>query len=160
MKSRKSLNRPAPPPPVLAGSKVIAYAILDTSIPYAGRGKLFTDGKPLGRVPRLALTHSRGEAAVLYCTRAWRVLAGFLYESVVDARGDAERIYPGVSRKWRRVRVTERQAERYLRQLWKGLECSFCGRRPDQIEKMVSRGRRVRICDVCVREIGEVMSAD
>jgi len=50
--------------------------------------------------------------------------------------------------------------ESYLRQLWKGQECSFCGRRPDQIEKMVARGRRVRICDVCVREIGEMMNAD
>jgi hypothetical protein len=74
-----------------------------------------------------------------------------------DARHSAERHYPGVSRRWRRVRVTDDQAERYLRKIWKGLECSFCGRRPDQnVEKIIAKGR-LRICDICIREIGELM---
>ena len=43
MKSRKSSSKTAPPP-VLAGSKLLAYAVLDKSIPYANRGSLFVDG--------------------------------------------------------------------------------------------------------------------
>lgn len=73
-----------------------------------------------------------------------------------EARRSAERDYPGVSRRWRRVEVTKRQVESYLRELWKGQECSFCGRRPDQIEKIIEK-RRVRICDICVRKIGDLM---
>jgi hypothetical protein len=69
---------------------LLAYAVLDKSIPYAGRGSMFAGGKVLERVPRLALTRSREE--------------------------------------------------------------------PDQFEKMV--GRRVRICDICVREIGDLMKTD
>jgi hypothetical protein len=39
MKSRKSSSKSPAPPPALDGTRLIAYAILDTSIPYAGRGK-------------------------------------------------------------------------------------------------------------------------
>jgi len=77
-----------------------------------------------------------------------------------EAKGSAERHYPGVSRRWRRVRVTQWQVDQYLRAVWKGLECSFCDRRPDQFEKMVARGRRVRICDIYVHEISETMSGE
>jgi hypothetical protein len=160
MKSRKSSSKSPAPPPALDGTRLIAYATLDTSIPYAGRGSIFAGGKVLGRVPRLALTRSGGETFVAYCSQAWNVRAMFGYPSMREAKGSAERHYPGVSRRWRHVRVTQRQVDRYLRAVWKGLECSFCDRRPDQFEKMVARGRRVRICDICVREISETMSGE
>jgi hypothetical protein len=159
MKSRKSSSKSPAPPPAFAGTRLIAYAILDTSIPYAGRGYIFAEGKALGRVPKLALTRSGAETFVVYCSKAWRVRAMFGYPSVGEAKRSAQRHYPGVSRRWRRVYVTQRQVERYLRAVWKGLECSFCDRRPDQFETMVGpRGRGVRICDICVREFGRVMN--
>lgn len=158
MKSRKSSSKSPAPPPALVGARLIAYAILDASIPYAGQGSVFVGGKVLGRVPRLALTRSGGQACVAYCTRAWRVLAIFCFSTVREARRHAERKYPGVCRRWRRVHVTQRQVDRYVRQLWKGQECSFCDRHPDQIENMMARGRRVRICDICVREFSELMN--
>lgn len=160
MKARKSSTKSPAPPPALAGTRLIAYAVLDKSIPYAGRGSIFVGGKVLRRVPRLALTRSGGETFVVYCSQAWKVLTMFGYPSVSEAKRSAERHYPGVSRRWRPVHVTQQQVDRYLRALWNGLECSFCDRRPDQFEKMVARGRRVRICDICVREISETMSSD
>jgi hypothetical protein len=81
----------------------------------------------------------------------------FPYPSVREAKRSAEEHYPGVSRRWRRVHVTQWQVERYLRAVWRGMECSLCNRRPGQFEKMVARGRRVRICDICVRAISETM---
>jgi ClpX C4-type zinc finger len=145
------------PPPVLAGSRVTSYAILDKSIPYAGRGNLFANGKVLGRVPRVAIASSRGEVSVFYCSRTWRVLCVVGCATMREARRSAERSYPGISRKWLRMRVTKHQIEAYLRMLWKGQECSFCNRRPEQVEKIVAR-RRLRICDICIREIAELMN--
>ena len=86
MKSRKSSSKSPAPPPAFAGTRLIAYAILDRSIPYAGRGSIFVAGKVLGRVPRLALTTSGGETFVVYCSRAWRVLTMFGYPSVREAK--------------------------------------------------------------------------
>ena len=76
-----------------------------------------------------------------------------------DARRAAECDYPGISRKWLRMHVTKRQMDAYLRKAWKGQECSFCHRRPDQVEKIVAK-RRLRICDICIREIGEIMNGE
>lgn len=54
--------------------------------------------------------------------------------------------------------MSKSRAEAYKRRVWKGQECSFCGRLPDQIEQMIAK-RGVRICDICVREVGKMMSA-
>jgi hypothetical protein len=116
---------------------VVAYAILDESIPHSGRGSLVVNGKRLGRVPRLAIAR---------------------LATASEAERSAERTYPGISRKWQRMRVTKRQAEAFLKALWKGQECSFCQRRPDQVEKIVAGRGGVRICDICIREIREKMN--
>jgi hypothetical protein len=56
------------------------------------------------------------------------------------------------------MRVTKRQAAAFLKALWKGQECSFCQRRPDQVDKIVAGRDGVRICDICIREIREKMN--
>jgi hypothetical protein len=137
---------------------VVAYATLDSSIPFSGRGGLFVNDKPLGRVPQLAIARSGAGVLLLHCTRAWKVLGVAACASVSEAERSAERSYPGISRKWQRTRVSKRQSEAFLKALWKGQECSFCQRRPDQVEKIVAGRSGVRICDICIREIRSKMS--
>jgi ClpX C4-type zinc finger len=148
------------PPTILSDAMVVAYAILDESIAHSGRGSLVVDGKRLGRVPRLAIARSAAHVLLLHCSPTWKVLGTAGFASVSEAERSAERTYPGISRKWQRMRVTKRQAEAFLKALWKGQECSFCQRRPDQVEKIVSGRGGVRICDVCIREIREKMHDD
>jgi hypothetical protein len=146
------------PPAVLSGAMVVAYAVLDASIPYSGRGGLVVNGKKLGRVPRLAITRSGTDVLLLHCNRAWKVLGAAAFASTGEAEQSAERSYPGIAGKWQRMRVTRRQAEAFLKALWKGQECSFCHRRPDQADKIVAGRSGVRICDICIREIREKLN--
>jgi hypothetical protein len=132
---------------------VIAYAILDKSIPHASRAGLIVSGRKLGRVPRLAIVRSSVEVLLLHCSSTWSVLGAAAFANADEAEQSAERAYPGVSRKWRRMRVTKQQADAFLKALWKGQECSFCQRRPDQVEKIVAGRSGARICDICIREI-------
>jgi hypothetical protein len=141
------------PPPILSGAMVVAYAIVDNSISHADRGSVSVNGKKLGRVARLAIARSAADVLLLHCSPAWRVLGSTAFSSASEAEASAERAYPGISRKWRRMRVSKRQAEAFLKALWKGQECSFCQRRPDQVEKIVAGRSGVRICDICIREI-------
>jgi hypothetical protein len=139
---------------------VVAYAILDESIPHSGRGSLVVNGKRLGRVPRLAIARLAADVLLLHCSTTWKVLGTAAFASASEAERSAARTYPGISRKWQRMRVTKRQAEAFLKALWKGQECSFCQRRPDQVEKIVAGRGGVRICDICIREIREKMNDD
>jgi hypothetical protein len=147
-----------PPPPVLLGCRVTYYALRSRRIPYSGHNNLFVDGKALGPVPRLAIADDRNKGVVLlHCSRGWSVrgIAGF--DSLAEAKRAAEGSYPGISKAWVRTGVSKARADAYRRRVWKGQECSFCGRLPDQIEQMIAK-RGVRICDVCVRELGEMLS--
>lgn len=47
----------------------------------------------------------------------------------------------------------------YLADMAEGHCCSFCGRRPDQVTKMVA-SENLRICDVCVRQCNEMITAE
>ena len=137
---------------------VVAYTILDESIPHSGRGSLVVNGKRLGRVPRLAIARSAAGVLLLHCSPTWKVLGTAAFASASEAEQSAERTYPGIARKWQRMRVTKRQAAAFLKALWKGQECSFCQRRPDQVDKIVAGRDGVRICDICIREIREKMN--
>lgn len=137
---------------------VVAYAILDESIPHSGRGSLVVNGKRLGRVPRLAIARAAAGVLLLHCSPTWKVLGTAAFASASEAEQSAERTYPGIARKWQRMRVTKRQAAAFLKALWKGQECSFCQRRPDQVDKIVAGRDGARICDICIREIREKMN--
>jgi hypothetical protein len=142
---------PIKPPPVLAGCRVTEYAVRDRSAKYSGRSNLFVEGKELGPVPRLAIVRDhQGKYLLLHCGRSWNVLGIAGGRNLRRARLAAERTYPGISKRWVRTGVSKSQAEAYLKQVWKGQECSFCGRRPDQVEQMVE-GQGSRICDFCIR---------
>src|SRR5579864_3075965 len=129
------------PPPVLDCARVIEYAVLNESVGYAGRTLLFVDGKELGQVPCLAICADKNLRGVLlfHCDREWNVLGCSAYESVSKAKDRAESIYPGLSACWVDAHVTEEQAERYLYELFGDERCSFCDKRPDQVEQFIRR---------------------
>jgi hypothetical protein len=130
---------------------VLAYAILDESIPHSGRGSLVVNGKRLGRVPRLAIARLAADVLLLHCSPTWKVLGTAAFASADEAERSAERTYPGISRKWQRTRVTKRQAEAFLKALWKGQ--SAASPAPARSGRKDRWRGGVRICDICIREI-------
>ena len=143
---------------MIDSSSVIEYAVRDRQVKYSGHSYLFRDGKEVGPVPCLVIGRDNEEGVLLFhCSRSWRDLGVTRYDDVKEAKRRAEKIYPGLSSKWRKTGISKRQAKANFEKVWRGTECSFCGKRPYQIEKMVSKDD-VRICNVCVDEIAAMMS--
>lgn len=144
------------PPPVLDCARVLEYAVLDDSVSFSGRTLLFVDGKELDPVPCLAICQNLNQAEILlfHCDSDWTVLGTGGYDSVSAAKNRAERIYPGVSSCWVSAHVSEREASKYLDEIWGDQRCSFCGKRPDEVEALVGRGKAY-ICDRCIGEFHE-----
>jgi hypothetical protein len=145
------------PPIVIDGCRVEHYAIRDRSMKYAGSG-LFSGGKEVGPVPRLAICRDRNGLCLLHCDSRWRSLgAAGGYSGVREAKQRAERIYPGISRAWNRTGYTKRQATNYLDRTGGNLRCSVCRKKWYQVEQVVTV-RRLAICDGCIRELGDLLS--
>lgn len=150
-------DHPLEPPPVVASSRVLEYAVLDDSVRYSGSSSLFVDGKELGPVPRLAICQDEPGAGVLlmHCDDEWEMLGVAAYASVADAKKKAERIYPGVSKLWIDRKVTEEEAAIYLQREFEDeleiAKCSFCGRTAFDVERLVGQGD-ARICNICIKE--------
>ena len=53
------------PPPVLAGARVLEYAIVDDSVKFTGELQLYVDDRRLGAVPRLAISENLDDAELL-----------------------------------------------------------------------------------------------
>ena len=141
---------------MLLSCRVVEFAVLGRNVKYSGHSHLYSDGKEVGPVPKLAVVEplDGGEPMLLHCGRDWTVLGIAGFPSVKAAKQRAERTYPGVSNQWTKTRVSKAQANAYLTKLWKGVKSSFCARRPDQLNSLIGKGS-VRICDICVREFHE-----
>jgi hypothetical protein len=115
-----------PPPPVITGARVLEYAILDESASYSGHSGLFVDGKELGPVPCLALCQNLEdqEILLLHCDRDWQALGAAAYGSAAEAKNKAERIYPGVSARWKETGVTEAEALEYVAKVCGDRRCT------------------------------------
>ena len=151
--------RAATPPPVLDCARVIEYAVLDASVGYSGRTLLFVNGKELGRVPCLAICEDKTVppgVMLFHCDLNWTVLGCSGFGSVAEAKDRAERIYPGVSTYWVHALVSEEDAKRSPDELFGDQRCSFCGKRADQVKRLLQRNE-VRICDRCVDEFHDTM---
>lgn len=141
-------------PPVLYNARVIAYAIVDDSVKYHERGIFFAGDKLLGPVSRLAICQrlEDTEIMVLHCDNEWSSLGeqgG--YKSVEEAKTETEKSYCGVNELWINTLVTEAEAKAFLEEKFKDEKCSFCGRWPIHVKKMIA-SETARICDVCVRK--------
>jgi hypothetical protein len=148
------------PPPLLMGCRITHYVVRDKSTKFARRTNLFVNGKELGSVPCLAIGESKtGEFLLLHCDRTWNVRGTEVHEHVSAVQQSAERIYPGISKRWLRTRVSKRQADAYRRKVWKGMECSFCRRLPDEFDGMVEK-RHLRVCNICIREFNGLLRTE
>jgi len=143
-------NRDASPPPVLDCARVLRYAIIDSSIEFAGRSLLFVGGKELGKVPCLAICEEKKTGGVLlfHCAEDWAVLGCSAHKTMTDAQVRAEAMYKGVSSQWVDAKVSPETAEVYLDEMFGEDRCSVCGRRPDEVDSLVHTGS-VHICNHC-----------
>lgn len=155
MAKKKVSTHPAPPPAVIDGFRILYYAHIRPPIVYSGHSSIFVDGREVGCVPRVAVGEGlRGEGiAFLLCDRHWHARAhGGDYKSVSEARRRVERMYPGVDQAWIKLSVSKREARRIEKELWRGEECSFCGRIPPDFQQCLQSGR-ARICNICVAKM-------
>jgi hypothetical protein len=147
------------PPPVLDSARVLHYAVVDDSVGYTGRDLLTVGGVEIGRVPCLAICQNRFEPDILlfHCDPEWTVLGCSGHDSVEAAKRSIERNYPGLSSRWIEAQFTDAEVERYLEELYGHGRCSFCGKRPDQVDRMIAGGNAC-ICDRCIGELHKMMN--
>jgi len=146
-KKKRSMLKP---PPVLDCARVLQYARIDKSVRYVGRTLLFVGGRELGRVPSLAICEDRKAGVLLFhCNHNWKVLGCSGHESVAAAKKKAKCIYPDISEHWVAAHVTKKRARKFLDSLWGNLRCTFCGKRPDEVEQLFGK-RSAHICVDCV----------
>jgi ClpX C4-type zinc finger len=145
----------SPPPPVLASARVLEYAVVEGDVAYTGRQKVIVAGQMLGPVPRLAIGRELSGANILllHCDAEWDVLATAHYGSVEEAKRLAENAYSGISAKWQAVSFTDAEVEAFLDEEDRGLICSFCGRHPHEVEKIITGHRGAAICEICIRAL-------
>jgi hypothetical protein len=152
-----------PPEAVIACSRVLCYAVVDSTVQFSGRTVLFVDGKELGQMPCLAICDGKKSSGVLlfHCDSEWTPLGCSAHGSVTDAKTRAERIYLGISARWVDAGVSEEAAEAYLNEQFGNARCSFCDKRPDEADQMFhNKGEgkdEVRICDRCVNEFHDML---
>jgi hypothetical protein len=154
-----------PPPPVIDAARVVAYAFVD-DIPYLGVGTgglaLFGENLPLEPVPRVAIAVGlAGNAGprVFHCDEEWIALGASGAETVEQAKQEVERAYPGVAERWIDTHVTVEEALAFYDSETAGLKCSFCGKRPFEVEGMIE-GAQATICRSCVEEFYEDFQFD
>ena len=139
------------PPPIVASSKVIAFATVDKSVIRVRDDLLYVGGKPLGLVPKLTICiyPHESEYHLFFCDDEWNVLGCSTHDSVETAKRRAEKEYRGLMARWQLFHHEDEAAvDRHC------LEplCSFCGRSFREFKRMIDR-KNARICEDCVRDL-------
>ena len=157
-----SLLPPSAPPPVLAGARVLEYAIVDEAVTFTGRLHLYCGNERIGRVPCLAICREfdDGQYLLVHCGEDWEALGVEAWNgpfaqvpgSVDEVKLRAETYYAGLSSKWVKLDVSPEDAWAYQEAQEREFICSFCGRGPDELPS-VFRGGNATICGDCVREL-------
>jgi ClpX C4-type zinc finger len=146
------------PPPALDYARVLAYAVVDDTVEWTGRQRLYVNDELLGRVPHLAigqnLSVTRDEFLLFHCNEKWEVLGVVPRDSVSEIRDTAERWYRGIEEKWIETDSTPESAERWIRAQERTVSCSFCEKFPTQVESMTF-GKSACICDECIKRLHE-----
>jgi hypothetical protein len=145
------------PPIVIDGCWIEQYAIRPRSIRFQGHRLLFRGGREVRSVPCLALGRDRdGKVIILHCDGRWgsRVSSGHC-DTVREAKADAERYYPGISKHWRKTGYTARQARRHLHD---GPTCTRCSKRWYDVQSIVVIKGKLTICDECIVKLHTIIS--
>ena len=160
--NKAAKKAPVRVPAVLDGFRPLEFASTNRPVTFSGRTYLFVGDKEMGRVPRLVIAESlrTSDIVVLHCDGRWNVLGvqgG--YKSAAEAERRAERMYPGISRAWRKANVTKRAARAAYDKQWEPWRCSFCSRIPPELDGslILSQKTNARICHMCVEGIHETL---
>ncbi len=143
----------SPPPPVIDAARVVAYAFVD-DIPSLPAGARVLASEALEQPRRLAIAEHLSTPAALvifHCDEEWISMGASTAESIERAKQDAECNYPGVGNRWIDTHVTVEEALAFYDSETAGLKCSFCGRRPFEVEGLIE-GPQATICRGCVEE--------
>lgn len=150
------------PPPAINFERLLYYAVLGKSIRYSGCKLMFVGPsaeklKELKRVPCVAICEGKFENKktfwLFYCDKDWNTVGSAHYESPVVAMRRADRMYPGISAAWVKANVTKKQAENYLKHLWKHSRCHFCNNvkpGPAKISQIIATQEGPGICNYCI----------
>ncbi|MDH5181910.1 MAG: ClpX C4-type zinc finger protein [Gammaproteobacteria bacterium] len=141
------------PPAIFANARLLVHAIIDDSVTYTGCSTLYVDGKLLGAVPRLAICQDLYNENILlfFCNDQWESLGVTNHSSLRDAQERAEREYKGVTGKWIEANISDEEIEKYFAH-HTAMRCSFCGKRPEEIEQMF-QSYNACICNECVETL-------
>ena len=146
------------PPPVIDMARVIAYAIIDSSVEWTGRQRLYSGDRLVGAMPRLVLCQDisgpLADILLFHCNEKWEVQGVSGTPTLEGTKEMAERAYRGVSAKWIHMDTAPEQAERWIREHHADMICSFCGKLPAGDDRLI-QGRGAKICSSCVRSFRE-----
>jgi hypothetical protein len=144
-----------PPPPSLASARVLEYARVDEGVAYTGKNPVYVAGRLLGPVPRLALARKLASDGILllHCDAQWDVLARSGHASIEAAKRHAEQMYTGVESAWKAVSYSDAELEAFLDEEDRGLVCSFCGRHPHEVDRIITGHGGAAICEICIRAL-------
>jgi len=130
----------------------MSYAYVD-DIPYRRNGSLYVDGKLLEHVPRLAVCINLGKdigPMLFHCDGEWDAQGVTGASSIEEVKQLAEKNYPGVSVRWIDVNTSIEQALEFYERESGGMKCSFCGKRPFEVEGGWAEGDEAVICRECI----------
>jgi len=142
-----------PPPPVIDSARVISYAFVD-DIPYRKWGSLHVGDRLVEAVPCLAICRNLGKdigPLLFHCDDQWNTQGTSGGETVDAAKKRAEKNYPGVAARWVDVNTSVDDALRYYDEQSGNHKCSFCGKRPFELQSWIT-GKDAVICRACVED--------
>jgi hypothetical protein len=140
----------------------MSYAFVD-DIPYRKWGALYHGEQLIEHVPCLAICINLGKdigPLLFHCDDEWNTLGTSGAKTIPEVKEHAERNYPGVSARWVDLNTSVEDALRYYDEQIEGLKCSFCGKRPFEIEGGWVEGTEAVICRECVEKYYEAFQED
>ena len=148
------------PPPLIATSRVLHYAIVDAEVRYTRSSVLYSGGKEVGPVPRLAISRSLVDDSILllHCDQDWNCLGASGGGSVEDVMNDANRLYEGLAAKWMPAPYTDVAFLKAFADDYESQRCSFCGRYHFEMGGAgMIQGAQAWICTDCVERFHGVV---
>jgi hypothetical protein len=145
--------------PGIATGPTTHWVVVPPAVPFRNNRSFWVGDKLLRRKPHLAICQDRLKdrlkhtLVLLFCDKRWRPVGVTTAESLAEAKAIAERHYPGLMPHWVDAGITERQAERYMKQLRRDFGCSFCGLSPAEHGGSQIESRSARICSSCIQEL-------
>ena len=91
------------PPPIIDSALVLAFAHVSEEIAFSGETHLHAFGKWVGRVANLAICRNYGEPndiLLLFCDSDWNSEGCIPFNSIDEAKFEAEKDYSGIETKW------------------------------------------------------------